>query len=190
MRPFERSRSGKKRLNHVCNGVPAVPRSDFVKKSGNVTCRVARLDDVADIHRLIAAVFEKYIADDYSARGVKNFLGYIKPSAIITRLDRPEYFSLVARQNGRIVGIIEIRNCDHICLLFVDADLHRRGIARILIHSALKRCISQGTGPSRITVNSSPYAVYIYRKLGFVEKGPSQEKDGIIFVPMVLFPAV
>ena len=36
-----------------------------------------------------------------------------------------------------------------------------------------------------ITVNSSPYAVDAYERLGFCKKGEQQEKDGIIFVPMI-----
>jgi len=36
----------------------------------------------------------------------------------------------------------------------------------------------------KITVNSSPYAVKIYEKLGFVPDGNEQMVDGIRFTPM------
>ncbi len=37
----------------------------------------------------------------------------------------------------------------------------------------------------KITVHSSPYAVDVYKKLGFVQTGEKQENDGIIYVPMI-----
>ena len=36
----------------------------------------------------------------------------------------------------------------------------------------------------RVTVNSSPYAVCVYERLGFVKTGEQQEQNGIIYVPM------
>ena len=38
----------------------------------------------------------------------------------------------------------------------------------------------------KFTVNSTPYAVPVYKKLGFIEADTKVERDGIAFVPMRL----
>jgi predicted GNAT family N-acyltransferase len=40
------------------------------------------------------------------------------------------------------------------------------------------------TGITFVTVNSSPYAVEFYHKMGFVNLSDEIEKDGIRFTPM------
>jgi len=37
---------------------------------------------------------------------------------------------------------------------------------------------------SNITVNSSPYALEVYHRLGFIDKDREQTVDGIRFTPM------
>ena len=64
-------------------------------------------------------------------------------------------------------------------VIFVDDRFHRMGIGRLLVESALKNCHT-----NKMTVNSSPYAVKIYRALGFVEVDTEQISDGIRYIPM------
>jgi len=53
------------------------------------------------------------------------------------------------------------------------------GIGRQLMEEALKNCQT-----NEMPVNSSPYAVKIYRALGFVEVDTEQIFDGIRCIPM------
>ncbi len=94
------------------------------------------------------------------------------------------HFDLVSRKGETIVGVIEVRNNDHIYLLFVDAAYHRQGIGKTLLKAALARCVKQDPKVDEITVNSSPFAVPIYQRLGFVAMGGEQVQDGIRFIPM------
>jgi len=64
-------------------------------------------------------------------------------------------------------------------LLFVSGKHHRRGIAGRLL-----KIMIEWYKPPVITVNSSPYAVEAYRRLGFTETGPEQLVSGIRFTPM------
>ena len=82
--------------------------------------------------------------------------------------------------------MIEVRDHDHISLFFVDAPFHQRGIGRELVHRALDICRRNRQDLQRIDVNSSPYAVPVYEKLGFRQAAPEQVKNGIRFIPMVL----
>lgn len=85
-----------------------------------------------------------------------------------------------AYSNESIVGVIALRNQGHhIALLFVDGTHHQKGIGRSLFETAFKYSDSQV-----ITVNSSPYAIEFYGKLGFIPDGPKQSTDGIRYTPM------
>ena len=62
---------------------------------------------------------------------------------------------------------------------FVDAVYHRRGIGRRLFEA-----MRQDYAKQEFTVHSSPYAVEVYRHLGFVPTGEEQTVDGLRFTPM------
>ena len=80
----------------------------------------------------------------------------------------------------KLAGVIATRNQGtHITLFFVDKTYHRQGIGKHLFE-LVKADNSTGT----ITVNSSPYAVEIYKRLGFTPTGPEEISDGIRFTHM------
>ena len=68
--------------------------------------------------------------------------------------------------------------------MFVDKEHHRKGIAKQLFHTVLEK-LKENKSVTQMTVNSSPYAVKAYERLGFIKTGEQQEKDGIIFIPMM-----
>ena len=69
----------------------------------------------------------------------------------------------------------------HIALFFVDPAVHRKGIGRGLFQAYLA-----AGGRGRVTVHSSPYAVEVYRHLGFSPTaGERLSPDGIRYTPMV-----
>ena len=88
-----------------------------------------------------------------------------------------------AFRQDTLAGVAAVRNHSHISLLFVDASCHRQGIARALF-SAVRDFCRTDPAVSRITVNSSPYAVEIYRRLGFTATDAERVTDGIRFTPM------
>ena len=59
------------------------------------------------------------------------------------------------------------------------AAYHRRGIGKKLFN-AMRRDYAHPV----FTVNSSPYAVEVYRHLGFVPTDEEQSTDGLRFTPM------
>ena len=89
-------------------------------------------------------------------------------------------------QNNALAGVIALRSGQHISLLFVRERFHRLGIARKLMDVAVDAVISEGPRIRAVTVNSSPYAVGFYKKVGFVPLGPEQKADGIRFTSMRL----
>ena len=85
-----------------------------------------------------------------------------------------------AYDNGKLKGVIATNeNRKHVCCFFVKAKYHRQGIGRKLWEHILIN-----NQNSIITVNSSPYAVPVYHKLGFVDTDTEQLTDGIRYTPM------
>lgn len=148
-----------------------------VRLETNIQFREAEIQEVQAINDLVLEVFDKYIASGYSPAGQSTFRTYV--NALLARLSEGISFCLVAILEGKIVGMIEVRNFNHISLLFVDDAYHKIGIAKKLVSSSIEK-----GKVIEIDVNSSPYAVNIYKRMGFQQLGEEQEKDGIRFIPM------
>ena len=146
--------------------------------------KVVTKSDLKKALELVNRVFAEFVAADYSEQGKASFEAYLKNKYEETLADiNSGHKKLWAYyRGGEIVGVISTRDISHISLMFVERRHHRKGIARELFHTVLDEV--RKTSEARITVNSSPYAVPVYERLGFTQTGAQQEKDGIIFVPM------
>ena len=83
--------------------------------------------------------------------------------------------------NNKIIGILAVDNkVNHICLFFVDKDFQNTGIGTVLFKRFLNEFM-----PKAVTVNSSPFAVKVYEKLGFTATGSRLVSDGIVYIPML-----
>ncbi len=131
---------------------------------------------------LVWSVFLCYEAPEYTQEGADVFRDFIAPDSIKRMTDGGILRFWGAFDGRRIVGVIALRGISHISLLFIDSAYQQQGIARALFEEA-KREIA-GEDCREITVNSSPYAVGFYERLGFTPLGPEQEKQGIRFTPM------
>lgn len=124
---------------------------------------------------LIWTIFLRFEAPDYSDEGVQSFQNFIEDKAVLKTL---EFFGAYEKEELR--GVIATRdNRKHICCFFVKAQYHRQGIGR-----RLWEYILQHSENAEFTVNSSPYAVPVYHKLGFVDTDSEQLTDGIRYTPM------
>ena len=94
-----------------------------------------------------------------------------------------EYQMMVALHEEKIIGFITVRNRSHISLLFVNKKYHRQGIGSILIEKMGEYLITE-VGVDYMTVDSAPYALEFYHKLGFWDLAPRQQKQGIIYTSM------
>ncbi len=134
---------------------------------------------------LVNTVFSEFVAVDYSQQGKATFENYLKTKQeeISTGIKTGQKKMWAYFDGDDIIGVIATRNISHISLMFVDKRHHRKGIARELFSVVLDDIKNSGS-VSRLTVNSSPYAVNVYEHLGFVRTGEQQENDGIIYIPM------
>jgi len=148
----------------------------------DIDYRSMQKGEEAKVSSLVEKVFNEFVAPDYEAEGANEFFKFANPLALAERAST-EQVVIVAEQGSDLVGIIEMRNYDHIAMLFVS--LRGKGIAKELINRAVEECRKRKPELKRIMVNSSPFAEPIYSKMGFKSTGPFQKKNGITFKPMV-----
>jgi len=161
------------------------------KMQDEIEFREMRQGEERAVWDVVNKTFDEFIAPTYSPEGVEEFYKFINPDSISQLFSEgyPNFTAIVTLFKDRIIGVISFRvkdDCCHIMLLFVEKQYHRKGIARGLLNHAIEMCICHNPNLSEITVNSSPYAVVIYEKLGFQQTEPEQVKDGIRFTPMIL----
>jgi GNAT superfamily N-acetyltransferase len=156
-----------------------------VESKGEVIFRRFTENDEVAVYELIGGVFEEFIAREYTEEGVSEFRKYIVPEAILQRYRADFSFAFLALDGEEILGFIEVRDQSHIMLFFVREDYHQRGIGRALFSQARDECLKINPGLAALTVNSSPYAVPIYERLGFVRTGAERMKNGIRHTPMI-----
>jgi GNAT superfamily N-acetyltransferase len=144
--------------------------------------RLATKEDAAAISGLIRPLAAKFIAREFSPEGVENLLSGMTAEAVQQFLDAGFRYH-VAEEGGDLLGVVATRDDRHLYHLFVAETFQRRGLAREMWAVARQACLDAGW-PGAFTVNSSRYAVEVYKKLGFVEAAPPTEKDGVVFIPM------
>ena len=149
----------------------------------DVHYRVMEPDEVAGVSALILAAFDEFVGPEYTPQGVEEFQKYVQPDALAERTAQ-DHFVLVAARGGELVGMIEMRQNNHVALLFVDKRAQGHGIARGLLDHALAAARSKMPELERVTVNSSRYGVPAYEKLGFRQTGHERAVNGIVFIPM------
>ena len=144
--------------------------------------REAKLDEWEDAMALAWRTFQKFEAHEYTEEGIKNFLDFISDNGLRKMFMIHEYHLWVALDGERIIGLISLRSKRHISLLFVDEKYHKQGVARALMERLWSYLRYQKV--PYCTVNSSPYAVGFYHKMGFVDLDKQQIDGGILFTPM------
>lgn len=119
-------------------------------------------------------VFLEFEAPEYPAEGVAAF------RASLDDEERKRTLRFYGAFVGEtLVGVLCMRPPQHIADFFVDAAWHRRGIGRKLF-MAMRRDYTRQV----FTVSASPYAVEVYRRLGFVPTDTEQLTDGLRYTPM------
>lgn len=146
--------------------------------------RKLRVDELEEALALVWEVFAEFEAPGYSDEGVEEFWKFIDLEYMTMKVGEGRMFFWGAFEDDYLVGVCAFRGLDHISLMFVDPQYHRRGIATALVKKAVADCKELDPELDHVTVNSSPYAVPFYEALGFEKISEIREENGIKFVPM------
>ena len=143
-----------------------------------IDIRKLSVNECEEALTLVLSVFMQYEAPDYTEQGIESFVKSMKNKDFTNAL---EFYG--ATHNQELIGVIATRNNgNHIALLFVKEEYHKQGIGRKLLQTVLDLSTE-----NKMTVNSSPYAIGFYRKVGFLPDRDEQVIDGIRFTPMTLY---
>ena len=148
--------------------------SELTRDDG-ILIRKMRQEEIPAALDFAWKVFSEYESPVYSAEGTEEFWKSIHDPDYLRGI---EYYG--AYDEEKLVGEIGIRpDRGHICFFFVDGAYHCRGIGTDMF-----RYLLEAFPNSSITLNSAPYGLPFYRKLGFRETDSEQTVNGIRFTPM------
>lgn len=136
--------------------------------------------DADAVSAMVRQVFDEHVAPSFEPEGIAEMHSHLSPLAIAERATTHRTF--VAWQGQQAVGVVEVRDTDHVSMLFVRTSHMGLGIATALMVRAVEA--GQAAGRSKMTVNSSLNAQSFYERLGFVTASEPQRADGFAFVPM------
>jgi len=137
--------------------------------------KIFKLDTKTPALQLALDVFMQFEAPEYPADGIEEFKNALKNPNYIDKLT---YY--VTTDKAKVIGMLATRKeGSHIALFFVHPDYQNKGIGKELFKRALAKCPNQ-----EMTVFSAPYAVQIYKALGFEQTDVEQVDNGIRFYPM------
>lgn len=143
-----------------------------------VSIRKLENKDVEAVSELCMASFSKSVAASLSEEGVATFSKIAASDAFHHRMTEDNVM-LVAQCDGKIEGVIELKEGRHVAMLFVDPDRQMKGVGRELLASALTYA-----RVDTVTVSASLSSVVAYKKYGFECKGDVAESAGLIYQPM------
>ena len=126
---------------------------------------------------LVWRVFLEFEAPDYTEEGINEFKRTIDDKIWVNAREFYGAFD----DNNKMLGVIATKDISHIALFFVEGKYHRQGIGKKL-YEKVKELNDKGF----FTVNSSPYAHEVYKKLGFTDTDEMQEVHGLKFYPMII----
>ena len=148
-----------------------------------IIIRKAVMADWEKTMNMVWRTFLKFDAKDYCEKGVESFRDFVSDPILRRMFLLGTYNMYVATCQEKIVGMVSLRDENHISLLFVDAAYHKMGIGRKLIET-IGIFVKEEYGKEDITVNAAPYGLDFYKKIGFESVSPLMENDGITYTTM------
>lgn len=143
-------------------------------------------DEVESAMELALEVFMEFESPDYGPAGVETFKKDI--------VENPEYLEKArqglcpiygAFEGAKLVALMGMRsNKTHINLVFTKKEYHRKGIARAIFRYLLEDVLRENPSLEALTLNSSPYGLPFYLRIGFVPQSRELEMNGIRYTPM------
>jgi GNAT superfamily N-acetyltransferase len=148
-----------------------------------ITITQVQLAEADALSEFIRSVYDDAVAPHYSEQGNTEFYKYIDTEAVTKHL-KTNHWMLKAELDKELAGIIEIRDNNHVSMLFVSSSHQRQGIGKQLLAAAVEKIRQLNPTQEKISVHSSPNSTAAYEKLGFVAISDEKEVNGIRFTTM------
>lgn len=133
--------------------------------------REATPNDEQQIRTLLSLVIHESL--DAKVHNIPSILKNVNGNVDLWRAAPDNIVHLVAELDGKLVGVIMIKDFWNFSSLFVEPAYQRRGVGRQLVQRAVEKC--RGRCPhDAIHMHANNEAVEFYRKLGFEVKDTSR----------------
>jgi len=135
---------------------------------------------------IVLAAYSAIEGKGFTSEGKTAFINYTSPNAMASRLNLGHKVTL-AIVDSKIVGMIEIRNGNHISMLFVHPEYTDNGIGTKLLSHAIAQIRKEQLKTNtvkQVTLHSADDPITFYLKRGFRVIAPRQERDGITYTTM------
>ncbi|MBV7264424.1 GNAT family N-acetyltransferase [Photobacterium sp. WH77] len=142
--------------------------------------RVMTADDAEEVEALVKSAFLASAAKQLAPAGIHTFFKVASKEALLLRLQEDNLI-LVYEQQGKIIGMAELKQGAHLAMLFVLPDWQGKGIATQLLQVLL-----QQVRHAELTVRASLNSVSFYQAQGFQKTGAAAELAGLRYQPMSL----
>ena len=149
------------------------------------TIRRLTAQDLPAALELAMDTFLRFEAPDYGPEGVESFRRtVIENEDFLAKCRSGENRMWGAFDGNKLIGLYGMRGKSHICLVFTHHAYHRKGIATALLQNVLADLRKEEPALGRITLNSSPYGLPFYQRMGFYATDTERTVDGIRFTSM------
>lgn len=149
----------------------------------NYLIRRLGMSEIDEALSLVWEVFLEFEAPDYPEEGIRTFeTTIIKSVDFKNRILSGDQLMYGTFHDKKLIGVLSISISNHISLLFVNKDYHRKGVATSLFKNLLNELKKNEV--KKITLHSSPYGVPFYYKIGFKDVAAEQVRDGMSYTPM------
>ena len=151
-----------------------------------ITLRNMKPEEAESASKVALAALNAIDVNGFTSEGKAVFANYASPNAIASRLSLGHEVILAALDT-EIAGMIEIRNSNHISMLFVSPEHVNKGIGTKLLSYAIEqiRKYQKAKVINQVTVFATDNSVPFYLKRNFRVSAARQERDGINYTTMV-----
>ncbi|MEA2012205.1 MAG: GNAT family N-acetyltransferase [Verrucomicrobiota bacterium] len=153
-----------------------------MSKKNIIKISFASETDIKNISKFVNKIFDEYVGPTFSDEGKDDLHEYMQKYNILART-QANHWILIAELQGKLIGMIEVKDNNHISLLFVAKNYQKTGVGSLLFKEALKISIKESENTS-MTVHAVSNAVKAYKKYGFKATNTEQCENGIKFIPM------
>ncbi|PIN90460.1 hypothetical protein COU57_03385 [Candidatus Pacearchaeota archaeon CG10_big_fil_rev_8_21_14_0_10_32_14] len=144
----------------------------------NLVFRTFKKKDSRKVSEFIIKIFKEFNGKHLTKESVKFFVETYNKENIEKKWLKN--FVIISEINDKIIGVGRAKKDGWITHCYVDKRFMRKGIGSVIINN-LENSIKK----NKIFLNSSPYALKFYRKLGYKRCGNKKLYNGIPLYPMI-----
>ncbi len=145
--------------------------------------RHATVADAPAISGLVCASFRQHIAQDWEPQAQQHFYEENQAERLVPKIAAAS-LCLVCEQDTELLGVIFLPRPAIVQLFFVDPGHLRHGIGRKLWRAARAELEQNHSETRTVELNSSPYAVAVYKALGFFPISKPYRRKGAVATRM------